>query len=86
MFRRVVHYILRAFGRPFWDDVVRKGDGARTVAMPGASPHVAFTSACTYCGKQGVKLQLCSACKRSRYCSKECQKAAWPEHKTVCRS
>lgn len=35
-----------------------------------------------------LKTQLCSGCRRARYCSMECQRAAWLEggHSTVCRS
>ena len=29
-------------------------------------------------------LKSCSRCRRVEYCSKECQTAAWPEHKKVC--
>lgn len=32
---------------------------------------------CSECGKLGV-------CKLETYCSKECQVAAWPSHKSVC--
>lgn len=29
--------------------------------------------------------QRCSSCKTTYYCSKECQKKAWPEHKNSCK-
>jgi hypothetical protein len=29
-------------------------------------------------------LQKCSLCKVAQYCSKECQLANWPRHKTTC--
>jgi hypothetical protein len=32
------------------------------------------------------KQSICSACKMARFCSKECQKQAWKEHKLVCKS
>lgn len=39
------------------------------------------------CGKRdtepGVELQACGACKLTRYCSRQCQKNAWPSHKPV---
>jgi hypothetical protein len=35
------------------------------------------------CGKT-VGLKLCARCKTACYCSKECQKAAWPAHRSVC--
>jgi MYND finger len=29
--------------------------------------------------------QKCSKCKKTRYCSKECQTVDWPTHKTICQ-
>jgi len=29
--------------------------------------------------------KTCSVCEDAKYCSKECQKMAWPLHKTVCK-
>jgi hypothetical protein len=31
-----------------------------------------------------VSFLVCSRCKEARYCSKDCQRAAWPAHKPVC--
>uniref|UniRef100_A0A8H8CIC0 MYND-type domain-containing protein n=1 Tax=Psilocybe cubensis TaxID=181762 RepID=A0A8H8CIC0_PSICU len=46
-------------------------------------------SQCQWCYKSrqepGVILSNCGGCKRAWYCSKECQKAAWPTHKIACR-
>ena len=43
---------------------------------------------CGTCGKkdtlQGVKLMTCAKCKTVNYCSKECQKRGWKDHKTIC--
>ena len=45
---------------------------------------------CALCGKTkselaaGEKLRSCSGCGAARYCSSECQKAAWPGHKKEC--
>ena len=39
---------------------------------------------CDGCGKPGLCLKQCSACRIARYCSRECQKRAWPEHKAAC--
>ena len=48
---------------------------------------------CHYCfnmvvrdktGKGMTTLLRCSSCKFARYCSRECQKKAWPSHKKEC--
>jgi MYND finger len=31
------------------------------------------------------KIQVCSRCKTAQYCSRDCQKADWKEHKAVCK-
>ena len=41
---------------------------------------------CGYCGKSDGTLKSCSKCRLASYCSKECQTAAWPEHKKECRT
>ena len=48
-----------------------------------------MTLACAVCGARGTSektLKKCSVCKAVAYCSKECQKADWKNHKPVCRS
>ena len=43
---------------------------------------------CSFCGKK-LGIQVCSGCSKTsniRYCSQECQKAAWPKHRAVCAS
>ena len=41
---------------------------------------------CWYCKEEKVRvtLDVCSRCRVSQYCSKECQVAAWPVHKMNC--
>lgn len=54
---------------------------------------------CGHCGAVGgvrrhgaaaasgtVALRRCSACKEAAYCSPECQRAAWPEHRSACKA
>ena len=42
-------------------------------------------SACSQCGARGHGFQQCARCQAARYCSKECQKAAWKQgHKEAC--
>ncbi len=41
--------------------------------------------ACQYCGTT-KKLQRCSGCKKTTYCSADCQKTDWPQHKPICKN
>mmetsp|Transcript_6210 Transcript_6210/g.14053 ORF Transcript_6210/g.14053 Transcript_6210/m.14053 type:complete len:638 (-) Transcript_6210:95-2008(-) len=42
---------------------------------------------CAWCGKveENEDLMLCPVCKNIYYCSRACQKAAYPEHELVCQ-
>ncbi len=40
---------------------------------------------CAGCGKEAVGLRACARCRSVYYCSRECQAAAWPQHKRECR-
>jgi hypothetical protein len=40
---------------------------------------------CDGCGKRGIKLKRCAACNSVRYCSEECQRAAWKLHRIECK-
>ena len=43
---------------------------------------------CSHCfkvGKKNKELNACSGCRMAQYCSEECQKAAWPQHKKTCK-
>lgn len=47
-------------------------------------------SALQVCGKCWVsgavkKLQVCTACRKTWYCGKECQTTAWQGHKRKCK-
>jgi hypothetical protein len=35
---------------------------------------------------EGIQLAECAACHQTRYCSKDCQKAHWADHKILCKT
>lgn len=39
---------------------------------------------CDHCGKRGRQFKRCARCKVVHYCSLECQRANWKEHKKYC--
>jgi len=46
------------------------------------------TTACANCktvATDDQPLKLCGACKNVSYCNRDCQKASWKAHKSVCR-
>ena len=62
----------------------------RTVARADRAVR-AGTAHCAGCGKSAVdaglrKLRKCAGCGRAEYCSRACQKQAWPAHKAACRA
>lgn len=52
-------------------------------ASVGWIPLMIAYQMCATCGKT-ESLKACSACNSTRYCSKECQKKDWKEHKITC--
>lgn len=51
-----------------------------------ASRNSVFSNVCATCQSLSKTLSLrkCSQCKSVRYCSVECQRKHWPEHKKEC--
>lgn len=41
---------------------------------------------CANCGIRSDKLLKCARCKAAWYCSKDCQKAQYPAHKSICKA
>jgi hypothetical protein len=63
-------------------------NGPRTLRLPlglvsrsvlGLPPR-----ACARCGAEHPDHRACARCKRAYYCSRECQRAHWPQHKADC--
>ena len=52
--------------------------------MPGEKYKESFKG-CDNCGNRLKPLSKCAACKKVAYCSRECQKQAWKEHKPECK-
>ena len=55
---------------------------------PG-STDASLSRVCEGCGHYeqclpGRKLRVCAGCGSVYYCSKDCQKKAWPTHKHIC--
>lgn len=53
-------------------------------SMNYASDYVNPEGECAVCGMRG-KHQRCAACQVVTYCSRECQRARWKEHKSACK-
>ncbi|KAJ7497778.1 hypothetical protein FB451DRAFT_1121523 [Mycena latifolia] len=55
------------------------------VIIPQQGLFVVATDACgrVGCTKRGVNFKRCNACKKTVYCSVECQKEDWKKHKTT---
>lgn len=59
-----------------------------SVLVPSSSTLLDGLNECHNCGKgkkeDGKELMKCSRCRIARYCSSECQRGNWKEHKKVC--
>ncbi len=56
-----------------------------SVELP-AQVNIAADTTCAHCGVSAAKIMRCTRCKKARYCSVDCQKAAWAKgHKSVCK-
>ncbi|KAF4620883.1 hypothetical protein D9613_000063 [Agrocybe pediades] len=54
-------------------------------AFPNPSITTSMPPSCSTCHEEKDNLQVCSKCKETFYCSKECQVADWKSHKKQCK-
>lgn len=45
-----------------------------------------MTDVCVMCRVTSINLKVCSECKQTKYCSRECQKKDWKMHKLIYHS
>jgi len=46
----------------------------------------ALMTTCSSCSSTSKPLKICSGCQSANYCSVDCQKSHWKEHKQACKS
>jgi len=76
--------------KQFFDNFIKRGQCAKSEIVeqvvshgaPQANPGSGFT--CAFCHKYGTEFKLCSRCQSAYYCSGECQKDDWKNHKKIC--
>lgn len=77
-------------------EAIAMAEGKESEALPASRteipthrPHKATKAIavrkCHQCGAQKEGLMVCARCEAAWYCGKECQKAAWKEHKKKCK-
>ncbi|KAL8859677.1 MAG: hypothetical protein Q9178_003791 [Gyalolechia marmorata] len=73
--------IAPVFPVPYVESLIRLSDSEESSAMA-----VKKGPRCDNCNVLSGQLLVCGKCGRVRYCSKECQRAAWKGHKVLCKT
>ena len=69
---------------PKLEEVVPERQGATETSEPQNLSISVHNKKCLCCRKEQVEMFQCSSCHSGVYCSKECQKKGWSEHKDLC--
>ncbi len=69
--------------------VIHRDAAKHAVVPPGyKASRICRMATCANCGKHktqsGIKMKYCARCRITAYCSSECQKSDWSQHKKVC--
>jgi hypothetical protein len=70
------------YARGRWPITVAKSDDGSEPMTISVRRHNLVYYGCEKCGQRAPS--MCSRCQAARYCSADCQKAHFPEHKKVC--
>lgn len=62
------------------------GGASKMKYVAGRQEPSAAAGHCGGCAARGEHFKFCAACRAVSYCSAECQKAHWKEHKAACRA
>ena len=68
---------------PKLEEVVPERQGATSTSEPQNFINSVHKK-CLCCCKEEVEMFRCSSCHSGVYCSKECQKKGWSDHKDLC--
>lgn len=55
-------------------------------SMPVHTINIDKMIGCAKCGKEAQVLMRCASCKLVKYCSRECQKQDWAQHRELCKA
>ncbi|CAJ1403949.1 unnamed protein product [Effrenium voratum] len=67
------------------EELLESKRAAWRASAPSVASAASGASACAGCGGKQPRPFQCGTCKTVRYCSPECQKSHWKEHKRRCR-